>query len=234
KYCPGFPSCKIVVENNDTLNCAVEMVANDQNTVGILNMANAYTQGGGWLEGTMAQEEQLCYRTTLVETLKRTYYPIPDEKGSESTNEAGLIYSSRVAIFRDGPPDYKMYNLSEREPEVVSVFSVAALDLRGIIKDDEAKTYANNEHREIMKDKIRLILRVAARRKQRRLVLGALGCGVFKNPPEQVANMFLEVFQEQEFYGGWWREIKFAILCDKNKLDRNYEVFYNVLDGQEV
>lgn len=225
------------------------MVASDQNAVGILNMANAHIQGGGWLEGTTAQEEQLCYRTTLIETLKRTYYPIPDvyplpgdeeaekkhkEKVFECTNEVGLVYSPRVAIFRDGTPDYKMYKLSEREPEVVSVFSVAALDLRGIIKDNAIDTYINNEHREIMKDKIRLLFRVAARRKQRRLVLGALGCGVFKNPPKQIANMFLEVFQEQEFHGGWWREIKFAILSNPKKHDPNYEVFHDVLDGQEV
>lgn len=227
----------------------MELVARDGNPVGILNMANAHLQGGGWLEGTMAQEEQLCYRTTLAQTLKTAYYPIPcvyplpgdtkdaavaAGKGYGSTNEVGLIYSPRVAICRDGSPDYKPYDLTQRKPEIVSVFSAAALDLRGVEMDDKATTYPRDLYREIMQDKIRLLARVAARRKQRRLVLGALGCGVFKHPSQQVARLFLDVFREEEFQGGWWREIVFAILSDVKQRDQNYGIFRDVLHGQEV
>lgn len=249
KHCPGLPPCRIRVENIDTLDCAVQLAARDGNPVGILNMASAHLQGGGWLEGTTAQEEQLCYRTTLAQTLKITYYPLPcvyplpgdtraaavdAGKGYGSTNEVGLIYSPRVAVCRDGPPDYELYDLTEREPEIVSVFSVAALDLRGVEMDDRAAAHPRDSYRKIMQDKIRLLLRVAARRKQRRLILGALGCGVFKNPPQQVARLFLDVFREEEFQGGWWREIVFAILSDVKQRDQNYEIFRDILHGQEV
>jgi uncharacterized protein (TIGR02452 family) len=64
------------------------------------------------------------------------------------------------------------------------------------------------------------------------LVLGALGCGAFRNPPEEVAICWLEVLQEEEFGGGWWDTIWFAIYDTRN--EGNFEVFEKILGGQEI
>lgn len=65
------------------------------------------------------------------------------------------------------------------------------------------------------KRKIRTILRIALDNNHTKLVLGALGCGAFKNPPSHVARLFKEVLEEPEFIGAF-EEICFAILDDGN------------------
>ena len=44
---------------------------------------------------------------------------------------------------------------------------------------------------------VRSLLMAASREKQRVLVLGALGCGAFNNPPDQVAAIFRQVFKQK-------------------------------------
>lgn len=73
---------------------------------------------------------------------------------------------------------------------------------------------------------------MAARRGHRSLVLGAMGCGAFKNPPEEVAICWLEVLRENEFKGGWWDGIWFAIFDSKK--EGNFEIFERVLSGVEI
>jgi uncharacterized protein (TIGR02452 family) len=73
---------------------------------------------------------------------------------------------------------------------------------------------------------------MAAARGHSLLVLGALGCGAFRNPPREVARLWAEVLGEAEFAGGWWREIVFAVLDTRR--EGNLEVFEEVLEGLEI
>jgi uncharacterized protein (TIGR02452 family) len=79
---------------------------------------------------------------------------------------------------------------------------------------------------------MRLALRIAATNGHGMLVLGALGCGVYANPPGEVANCWLEVLREAEFRGNWWREVCFAVYDPKN--EGNFAVFERVLAGKKV
>ncbi len=65
------------------------------------------------------------------------------------------------------------------------------------------------------KNKIRTILRIGLGNGHDALVLGALGCGAFRNPPRHVAKLFHEVIEENEFKGKF-RLLFFAILEDHN------------------
>lgn len=47
------------------------------------------------------------------------------------------------------------------------------------------------------------------------LVLGALGCGAFRNPPSHISHLFHEVMEEKEFKNKY-RLLLFAILDDHN------------------
>ncbi|KAH7085422.1 hypothetical protein BKA63DRAFT_400559 [Paraphoma chrysanthemicola] len=182
--------------------------------VAVLNLASERSAGGGWQNGALAQEEALCYRSSLYLSLHRSYYRLPS---------LCAIYSPSVLIIRDA---------------MSPVISVAAL--RHPALTDDKKHFKNEGQRAETKRKIRLTLRVAARNGHTKLVLGALGCGVFGNPPKEVAECFLEVLREKEFQGGWWEEIVFAILDNvKGELGGkdgigNYGEFWRVLDGQVV
>ncbi|CAM5227660.1 TIGR02452 family protein [Streptomyces griseus] len=56
------------------------------------------------------------------------------------------------------------------------------------------------------------MLEVAAVRGYRRLVLGAWGCGVFRNDPAQVAEAFRALLGAGGRFGGHFEQIVFGIL----------------------
>lgn len=191
----------------------------------VLNMASSYQAGGGVLNGSRAQEEELCRRSTLMSglfpydkvkrrlldlSMDKHYYPIPDYGG---------IYCGNVMVYRaDGT-----YNKLE-EPYTCSVVSVAGiknpiLSKKGLMQDDDVLMF---------KGKIRSILRIAYIHYHEKLVLGALGCGAYHCPPKQVAALFKEVLQENEFKGVF-SDICFAIIDDKNSKS-NYKIFKECIE----
>jgi uncharacterized protein (TIGR02452 family) len=198
--------------------------------VAVLNLASERHPGGGWQTGAMAQEEALCYRSSLYRSLRRRFYPIPS---------LSVIHTPSVLIIRSATAaGHKLYPLPAGDLPVTSVISVAALRHPYLTPDEKA--FASAGQRVETKRKIRVSLRVAAMNGHTKLVLGALGCGVFANPPTDVAQCFLEVFQEQEFQGGWWEDVVFAVM-DNASVGQggksgtgNFGQFWRVLDGQVV
>ncbi|RBR25715.1 uncharacterized protein FIESC28_01468 [Fusarium coffeatum] len=247
--CPHYPQpATIKVVNSDTLNAAIDLsglfYGNFPNSNHgskpplVVNFANRHSPGGGWLNGAMAQEEGLCYRSSLAMSLDKSLYPM---------ERSEAIYSPYVLIMRqDLASGHAIMNVPARDLPVVSAVTVAALHkppvktLKTKMHDEYEyetsepgkRVFANDRGRDTTKAKIRLCLRMAAVNRHDMLVLGALGCGVYSNPPEDVAHCWLEVLREHEFSGNWWREVWFAVFDPKK--DGNFEVFQNVLDGQEV
>ncbi|KAI8939341.1 hypothetical protein NX059_003132 [Plenodomus lindquistii] len=201
----------------------------------VLNLASERTPGGGWTNGALAQEECLCYRSSLSLSLHRSFYPLPANS---------CIYTPSVLLLRTSMTNGHTLLTPTTPPlalPVVSVLSVAALRTPAISKDtDGSLKFKNDNQRADTKRRIRLTLRVAANKGHARLVLGALGCGVFANPAQDVARCFLEVLRENEFSGGWWEEVVFAVLDNKKggeggKTGKgNFGVFSRVLDGEVV
>ena len=207
KYCPGFHRTRVRVVDADTVDTATQMSpCQNKKPVCILNMANAERAGGGWLHGATAQEEAICYRSSLFETLKKDHYPLPTYGG---------IYSPTVLIIRQSfASGNGLYNLTKPfSLPVIACLSVAAIngpetkrDNKGILR------YRSREDKNLMLEKMRVILRMAAVNGHRKIVLGAFGCGAFANPKHDVAEMWAEVLQETEFSPGWWEEVVFAVL----------------------
>ncbi|KAJ4990721.1 DUF2263 domain-containing protein [Stagonosporopsis vannaccii] len=196
----------------------------------VLNLASERHAGGGWQTGAMAQEEALCYRSSLYLSLHKSYYPLPS---------LSCIYTPSVLLIRSATSaGHTLYNAPAPDLPVASVLSVAALRHPGLT--DDGVGFKSAGQRAETKRKIRVCLRVAARARHRKLVLGALGCGVFANPPEDVARCFLEVLRETEFEGGWWESVVFAVMDNardgKGGQDGegNFGHFYRVLDGEVV
>lgn len=195
----------------------------DTNPVCIFNLANAYTPGGGWLNGAMAQEEELCYRSTLSDTLIWSLYPM---------GELDCIYSPAVVIFRENFERGHTFMWTDK-PDLVPIVSVISMAAKSHPKLDNSvkpSKYHNPTDCTTTKDKMRAVLRVAAHNGNRRLVLGALGCGVFKHPNQEVADCWAEVFQETEFKG-WFEMIVFAILDKQAAPGGNFAVFQQTLES---
>lgn len=223
-----FAETKIYVENMDTFQKAKKMGP----ACVVLNMASFIRPGGGVENGSRAQEEDLCRRSNLLQSLyafssdkctlldydipKRLKYPIPMYGG---------IYSPNITVFRNAL-SYSYMNI----PFTCSVISVAAL--RNPEIDSKTGELAE-QGSTVMKGKIRAILRIAILNKHSKLVLGALGCGAYHNPPRHIARLFKEVLEEKEFKNSF-SEICFAILEDgnslKNQAGGNIKPFKEVFD----
>lgn len=208
--------------------------------VAVLNMASERSPGGGWLKGASAQEEALCFRSTLAASLHRVLYPIQQRAG---------LYTRDVVVFRTSMTDGHKLMIPATPASnlpVVSALSVAGIRRPDVKPVDEASgsaghkgnaakgpfVFADPAARELTKDKMRLCLRMAGARGHTMLVLGAIGCGAFRNPPEEVVRCWQEVLDEDEFAGGWFKEIWFAVY-DRRK-EGNFEIFSNVFDGKVV
>ena len=63
-------------------------------------------------------------------------------------------------------------------------------------------------------------------------MLGALGCGAFKNPPRVVAQVMRDVLLSSEF-AGWFEEVVFAILVPRgsNGAAENLKIFKEVFES---
>ena len=134
----------------------------------------------------------------------------------------GGVYSPCVAVFRGLELDG--YPLLEH-PYQLGVVTVAALN-RPPLKDSE--NLADDMVFPTLQ-KIRTIFRIALLHGHDALVLGAWGCGAFKNPPQHIARLFHEVMNEDEFRNKF-RKIVFAVIDRKgidNKAGKsgNLEVF---------
>ena len=203
---------KIYVEEIDTFQKAKEMGPDCV----VLNMASSFKPGGGVLKGAPAQEEDLCRRSNLYRSLIhfKNCYPIP---------KFGGIYTRDVQVFRS----VGQYNLLH-DPFTCSCISFPSIKL------DDPNNIGNEEKFMItLRGKIRGILRIAVIKKHGKLVLGALGCGAYKNPPELVAKAFKEVLEEKEFEGRF-EEICFAILPDKKGGNKNKKEFLKVFPAKTL
>ena len=229
KHCPRVHPTAIRVMNSDTIDAAIDLMSTSPapKPVCILNMANATLPGGGWKHGALAQEEALFYRTSLSATLRRRYYPLPDEGG---------IYSPRVLIMRESMKNgHNLMDMTEpKNWPVISVISVAAICQPDIKVDNGGRQqYRSGSDARLMEEKMRVILRIAVKNGHRQIILGAFGCGAFGNPREEVAKMWRHVLTEPEFRGGWWQDVVFAVM-DDGSVAGNFGVFWQRLDNVNV
>ena len=72
-------------------------------------------------------------------------------------------------------------------------------------------TYSFDAERELMREKIRTVLRMAVWWGYSDLALGAFGCGPhFRNPTREVATMWRDFLYFDEEFRGWFSNVVFA------------------------
>ena len=201
------------VMNIDCLYAGVQLKEQGYNPA-VLNMASRRNPGGGVTTGAGAQEETLFRRTNLFRSLYQ-FAPYAEQYGIKPSHHQypldrnfGGVYTPDAIYFRDG--EQKGYALLEK-PVKLSFITVAGMNRPDLTMGGMIAAH----HVEPIKNKIRTIFRMGLVHGHDALVLGALGCGAFRNPPRHVARLFHEVLEELEFKDKY-RLIVFAILDDHN------------------
>ena len=170
-----------VVENISTVEAIRKLVERGKTEIGVLNFASAKNPGGGFINGAMAQEESLAASSTLYRTLLAN-----EEYYKRNREQSSMMYT-----------DYGIYS-----PDVTFF-----RDGRFKLVDNPVRGMAQK----VMRRRMELALAIFARQGAKNLVLGAYGCGVFRNDPKMVAI--------------WWKELLEA------GMQKYFDsIFYAVLD----
>ena len=116
----------------------------------------------------------------------------------------GGIYSGKVSFFRGTESDgYPFEDVTYNIP-VISVAAISGprVDTDGLMFPEET---------DLTLDKMRTIFRIGKANFHDSLVLSAMGCGAFANPPAHIAKLFHQVIEEDEFRN-IFKLIDFAII----------------------
>ncbi len=211
----GEKMCRIIINNKGSFETASQL-----EKPFVMNFANAHKAGGGFLLGANAQEEALCRCSTLYASInsaeaKKTYRY--NNSHISSVESDYMLLSPDVCVFRDD-----RCQLLDK-PFMVSVVTSTAPNRNG-----GAMFTSKKKINETITRRIRIILRIAIKNGHRNLVLGAWGCGAFRNKPDDVAECFRKVLVDEE-YGKCFDEVYFAI---RGRIEGyNYTTFKRILES---
>ena len=197
--------------------------------IAVLNFASASNPGGGVTKGSNAQEECLCRCSTLYPILSDnrftlTFYEDHKQNGNALHND-DIIYTPSVYIIKADN-----YSTLYR-PFKVNVITCAAPNLRETPANaynherGEKPKITNAELLKLHENRARAIFNAALENGNETIILGAFGCGAFKNDPKIVAQAYKNVLPE---YINYFKNIEFAVYCGKD--DTNYKVFKEILE----
>lgn len=203
------------VENISTVAAIRMLTMEGKTTIGVLNFASAKNPGGGFLNGAKAQEESLAVSSTLYPTLiaHEEYYNENRTHRSMMYLDYG-IYSPDVVFFRD-----ETFQLTET-PVRASVLTLPAVNMGQVLLKGENV----QEAKKVMRRRMKLALGIFAEQKARHIVLGAYGCGVFRNDPNEVAIWWKELLKEG--MGQYFDSVFYAVL-DYSKGQHCIKAFQN-------
>lgn len=204
---PGETAVAIEVRNETTLAGIARVLVDGGGPVAALNFASAKNPGGGFLNGSQAQEESLARSSALYASQMQAFEFYERHRGKASCLYSdAMILSPDCPIFRDDDD-------SLLETPQVATFITSAAPNAGAIAKNSPKELPLIEH--ALRRRAEYVLALAAWSGHPDLVLGAWGCGVFRNDSQMVADVFAKHLLE-----GAWR-------------NRFRRVAFSVLDGTE-
>ncbi|NII24478.1 TIGR02452 family protein [Pseudoflavitalea sp. X16] len=196
------------VTNETTLDAVRRLSTAGFSKVLCLNFASAKNPGGGFLGGAIAQEECIARASGLYPCLLTApgYYSY-HRKQSTCLYSDHMIYSPGVPVMKD-----EAGNLLDALvcPSIITSPAVNA----GVVMEREPSN--RNQITPVMRVRIEKLLALCAHYGHDTLVLGAWGCGVFRNNPEDIATLFQETLQGP--FNRQFRKIVFAVKTNKESI----------------
>lgn len=189
---PKLSGTNVYVLNDDTLRVVQRIRKNNSKVrIACMCLANEETPGGYWMYGESAQEETLfiCTDLSLILAEKDKYYPI---------KEFECIYVEGSQVLRES----ECFGLL-KDPFHLDVVLCTGYNLI------QKRITFSKKLRTRLRAKIETMVTSCIRHGAEVLVLGALGCGKYGNPPADVAGVFRAVIEQ---YAGYFDSVYFAIL----------------------
>lgn len=227
-------SGKISVTAERTLQAAKRLSSEySGKKIAVLNFASATNPGGGVTKGSSAQEEALCRCSTLYPCLNTKelfgqFYGMHRARSDVRYTDSCIYTPSVYSIKSDtNAPEAVL----ESEWFSVDVITCAAPNLRPKPYNAMNPGHGNAakvtpaELLAIHKKRGAHILDIAAANGADVLVLGAFGCGAFRNDPQVVARAYKEILADK---AKMFDEVVFAVYCPP-KDTGNYDTFKRVL-----
>jgi uncharacterized protein (TIGR02452 family) len=187
-----------------------------------LNFASAKNPGGGFLAGSLAQEEALACASGLYPCLLR----IPEYYERNRANRSALyldlaIFSPNVPFFRDD------HGALQENPLLASVITAPAPNAGAIAQNEPANSQLVEP---TFRRRAEMVLSIAKAHNVDRLVLGAWGCGVFRNDPRMVASIFESFLKPPGKFADVFEQVVFAVF-DRSQNLGTYKAFAQQLMG---
>ncbi|MBQ9519773.1 MAG: TIGR02452 family protein, partial [Firmicutes bacterium] len=172
---------KISVSDMGTVDAA--FIASGKVTV--LNFASYKHPGGGFITGAIAQEEALCHESFLYNVISTftDYYEYNQKNLCKGLYTNAAIYSPDV-VFECGGQSKK-----------VNVITCAAPNNSLGVR---YKAFTPEENKKALESRINFVRDIAEKYGCDTLVLGAFGCGVFKQDPTETAQIFKKTFARSD------------------------------------
>lgn len=199
----GAHDVHIEVVNETTLVGLSALLRESDEPVAVLNFASAKNPGGGFLGGSQAQEESLARSSVLYASLSRC-----DSFYTRHRSSSSLLYSDAMILSPDCPVFRDDHGVLLEAPMHAGFITSAAPNAGAIAqtRPDELPLIESTFVR-----RAEGVLALAAQHGYRRLVLGAWGCGVFRNDPAMVARVFADHLRR----GPWchhFERVRFSVL----------------------
>lgn len=206
-------SGKIVLEPETTTEAIFRYVGRGKK-VAALNFASYKEPGGKFLEGSTAQEESLCHTSFLYNVLCECsdYYEENRKNLNRGLYTNAAIYSPDVGFTKDGG-----FNWASADIITCAAPNWGTAERNGV---------NHNENLLALTSRCLFILNIALANKVDTLILGAYGCGVFKQNPAEVCSIFLKLLDK---CGKAFDTIVFAIPADGN----NYSTFAQLIENHK-
>jgi uncharacterized protein (TIGR02452 family) len=209
------------VVNETTLGGIARVLAEGGGPVAALNFASAKNPGGGFLGGSQAQEESLARSSALYDSLLQApaYYD-RHRAGSSALYSDAMILSPGCPVIRDDAGELL------EEPYVATFITSAAPNAGAVAANRPAELPLIPD---VFCRRSEYVLALAAAEGYADLVLGAWGCGVFRNDPALVARTFADHLRGA--WSGRFRRVVFSVL-DTSPGRETFGAFEQVFGGR--
>lgn len=204
----------------------------------VLNFASATSPGGGVVNGSSAQEESLCRCSTLYFSLNTpdmwSGFYIPHRNSEDPKHNDDVIYTPNVCVFKTDTDNPKM--MAEKDWYHVNVITCAAPNLKKVpsnrmnpAEGDKPVKMLDEDLQALHEKRLSRILDVAVSNGDEVIILGAFGCGAFKNDPKVVVRAMKNVVEK---YKHCFKVIEFAVYCSPRD-EENYHIFKETFDNKK-